>query len=230
MKIYSNAWLFQNTLTPANGNSFQSGHNDQMTIYITGDSTSRTIYFEGADDNDNWFSIPAVKLPELSTSTSTTGNNEVWVINLAHWVYVRCRVSAVSGGTVKITGRVVDVGTSLINNKIVAIDESTDGTTNRVVAKISQVAGENLVQLSGSKIEESLDQSNATAGVLTFTENINSLEILNTDSVNAGTFTVNGISIKIPAGLGWGPQLIGGIAAKIVSVSGATTYIVNRYS
>lgn len=40
------------------------------------------------------------------------------------------------------------VGTNLIGK--VGVDQTTDGTTNRVVAKISQTAGENLVQLSGS--------------------------------------------------------------------------------
>ncbi len=119
MQIYSNTWLFQNTTTPANGNSFQSGHNNQITIYITSSATSYTVVFEGSDGDStpNWYPIPAVKLPELIIATSTTDNtNQVYVIYLAQWVYVRCRVSAISGGTVRITGRVVNVGASLITN------------------------------------------------------------------------------------------------------------------
>lgn len=42
----------------------------------------------------------------------------------------------------------IGAGTALMGK--VGIDQTTDGTTNRVVAKISQTAGENLVQLSGS--------------------------------------------------------------------------------
>lgn len=45
----------------------------------------------------------------------------------------------------------LEAGTKLIGK--FGIDQTTDGTTNRVVAKISQTAGENLVQLSGSIVE-----------------------------------------------------------------------------
>jgi len=50
------------------------------------------------------------------------------------------------------TGSLVglEAGTNLVGS--MSIDQTTDGTTNRVVAKISQTAGENLVQLSGSSI------------------------------------------------------------------------------
>lgn len=117
MDIYTNAWIFQDdATTTGNGNTFKSGRNDQLTIYITGNSTSRTIHFEGCDSENNWYPIPAIKFPELTTDTSTTGINEVWSINLANWIGVRCRVSTIQGGTVRITGRVVDMGASLLNN------------------------------------------------------------------------------------------------------------------
>lgn len=129
MQISTNTWLFQNATTTGNGNIFKSGRNDQITIYITGDSTSRTILFEGCDaeSTPNWFPIPAVKLSDLTSATSTTGNNEVWVIDMAQWVGVRCRISAIAGGTVKITGRVVEVGNSLIKNKDVQIIGNKSG-------------------------------------------------------------------------------------------------------
>jgi len=118
MQIQTNTWVFQDTTITGNGNVFKSGRNDQLTIYITGTNTSRIIHFEGCDaeSTPNWFPIPAVKLPELTTASSTTGTNETWSINLTQWVGVRCRISAIAGGTVKITGRVVDAGASLINN------------------------------------------------------------------------------------------------------------------
>ncbi|MCK9330250.1 MAG: hypothetical protein M0Q94_10290 [Candidatus Cloacimonetes bacterium] len=116
MNIQTNLWVFQDTTTIGSGTTFKSGRNDQLTIYITGDSTSRTINFEGCDSENNWYSAPAIRLPELTTATSTTGINEVWSINLGNWVGIRCRISAINGGTVKITGRVVDMGASLITN------------------------------------------------------------------------------------------------------------------
>lgn len=52
-------------------------------------------------------------------------------------------------------------GTNLLGKT--GIDQTTDGTTNRVVAKISQTAGENLVQLSGSKPEQASEQDTQVA-------------------------------------------------------------------
>lgn len=117
MNIQTNSWIFQDTTTIGNGKVFKSGRNDQLTIYITNTANSFTVEFEGCDGETtpNWYPIPAVKFPELTTAISTNTSG-VYVINLANWIGVRCRVSAISGGTVKITGRVVDVGASLITN------------------------------------------------------------------------------------------------------------------
>jgi len=119
MNVQTNSWIFQdNVTTTGNGVTFKTGRNNQMAVYIIS-SANYTVHFEGCDGSStpNWFPIPAVKLPELTIATSVTGNaNQVFVIDLAHFAGVRCRVSAVSGGTLKITGRVVDVGASLITN------------------------------------------------------------------------------------------------------------------
>ena len=116
MNIQTNAWVFQDTTITGNGNVFKSGRNDQLTIYITNTANSFTVEFEGCDGETtpNWYPIPAVKFPELTTAISTNTSG-VYVINLANWIGVRCRVSTIQGGAVKITGRVVDVGVSLIN-------------------------------------------------------------------------------------------------------------------
>jgi len=109
MNIHSNKWIFQDSVTaPANGEVLESGRADTVTLFITGTSATRTIYFEGSDNEGNWYSIPAFKLPTLTMASSTTGNNEAWEIDLTDSVYVRARVSAVAGGTVRITGRVVN--------------------------------------------------------------------------------------------------------------------------
>ena len=116
MNIQTNSWVFQDTTTIGNGNVFKSGRNDQLTIYISGDSTSREVHIEGCDSDDNWYSVPALKLPEMTIASVVTENNTAYSINLANYVGIRCRVSAINGGTVRITGRVVDMGASLITN------------------------------------------------------------------------------------------------------------------
>ena len=147
MNIQTNKWIFQDDVTtPGNGNVFRTGRNDLVTVFITGTSSSRTIVFEGCDGEDtpNWYSLSAIKLPDRTIAESTTGTDEVWEIPLANFVAVRCRVSAVAGGTVRVTGRVVEVGTGMVGSKEVSllastniagkfgIDQTVPGTTNGV--------------------------------------------------------------------------------------------------
>ena len=123
----------------------------------------------------------------------------------------------------------------------VGIDQTTDGTTNRVVSKISQTEGENVVSfgttaqpvaitgsLPNQTLVEQLTETDAILGVLTFSANIACIEIYNTDATNSGTFTVNGIDIVVPAAKTFMAP-IGGTTSAIVSITGATTYIVSRY-
>lgn len=83
--------------------------------------------------------------------------------------------------------------------------------------------------LTGSMLEEQLTEADAVAGVLTFAENVFAIEIVNTDAVNAGVFTVNGLGINLPADKVFTKTIIGGTASPTVTVTGATTYIVTRY-
>lgn len=84
------------------------------------------------------------------------------------------------------------------------------------------------VQLTGSMLREQLTESDAVGGVLTFAENINKIEIYNTDTANVGVFTVNGMDITVPADEVF-EATIGGTPSPTVTVTGATTYIVSRY-
>jgi len=77
-------------------------------------------------------------------------------------------------------------------------------------------------------LAEQKTQANAVAGVLTFASNISVIEIYNTDATNVGVFTVNGLAINVPAGKSY-MAAIGGTPSPTVTVTGATTYIVNRY-
>lgn len=128
MNISSNNWLLQEATTTGNGNILYPNRNDQITIFITGNSTSRQIYFEGCDANENWFSVPAVKLPEMTVSSFTTGNDEVWVISGTNWIGIRTRIASITGGTVKITAKIVDTnGMNFLNASNVSgsIDSKT---------------------------------------------------------------------------------------------------------
>ena len=93
----------------------------------------------------------------------------------------------------------------------------------------SFVPYEGNVKLTGSVLEQQKIQTDAIAGVLTFAANISTVEIYNTDAVNPGVFTVNGIAITVPAGKVF-KDGVGGTPSNTVSITGATTYIVSRYT
>lgn len=52
-----------------------------------------------------------------------------------------------SGGAIDVNVKTISAGTNVIGK--VGVDQTTDGTTNRVVSKISQAAGENVVAVDG---------------------------------------------------------------------------------
>jgi len=170
MEIYSNKWIFQNDITaPADGLEFVCGRNDQITLYISGDSTSRTVHFEGKDDEGNWYEAPAVKLPELTIATSTTGNDESWVLNTTNWISVKARVSAVAGGTVRITGKIVESNINLMNAVSAKINESVlpDGaaTETTLSAISSYVDNIETILTSNATEAEMLTIDNTVGGI-----------------------------------------------------------------
>ena len=77
-------------------------------------------------------------------------------------------------------------------------------------------------------LAEAKTEADAVAGVLTFAENIFVIEIYNRDAVNAGVFTVNGLEINLPASESY-MSAIGGTPSPEVTVTGSTSYIINRY-
>lgn len=84
------------------------------------------------------------------------------------------------------------------------------------------------VKLSGSSLKEAKTNTDAVSGTLTFTENLNYVEIFNTDLANTGVFNVNGLNIHIPPNTPW-DGLVGGTPRNTVTVTGSTSYIVNRF-
>lgn len=105
---YGKIVLLQNNVTvPSNGIETIINSNDKATIFISGTSTSRTIIFEGKDNDGNWYSASAIKLSDATRANQTTGNNEAWSLDLSNWVSFRIRVSAVAGGYVRVTAKII---------------------------------------------------------------------------------------------------------------------------
>lgn len=83
---------------------------------------------------------------------------------------------------------------------------------------------------AGSTLVEQLTEADLVGGVLTFAAPVAYIEIVNTDAANAGTFTVNGVALVVPAETIVGPIAVGATPAAVVEVTGTTTYIVSRYT
>ncbi|MDD4321592.1 MAG: hypothetical protein PHH31_08655 [Acidaminococcaceae bacterium] len=96
------------------------------------------------------------------------------------------------------------------------IDQTTPGTTNKVVA-----------ELSGSILAEQKTQADAVANVITFTGDINAIEIYH-ESATWQDFIVNGITLKIPSG-GYRTPIVGTVA-KTVTIPAGVNCIVGRLS
>jgi hypothetical protein len=77
-------------------------------------------------------------------------------------------------------------------------------------------------------VDEQKTEANAVGGVVTFTNDIDLISIVNTDT-NAGTFTINGTTVHVPAKSSFQDR-IGGAAGKTVTIATATTYILTTYT
>jgi hypothetical protein len=85
------------------------------------------------------------------------------------------------------------------------------------------------VLLAGSVLVETQTNVDAVSGVLTFTNNISYIEILNRDATNDGTFTINGIEIFVPKASKFSRVGVAGTVGKTVTVAGSLSYVVNQY-
>jgi len=85
----------------------------------------------------------------------------------------------------------------------------------------------NRVQLSGSKVaEDSQTEADATSDVLTFSADIEALEIYHSENT-AQDFVVNGLTLKIASG-GWRGPVGGTPAATVTLPTGVTGIVVTR--
>jgi hypothetical protein len=87
----------------------------------------------------------------------------------------------------------------------------------------------NQISLTGNSVAEQKTQADAVTGTVTFSENIQFLEIYNTDGTNQGVFNVNGINITVPAGKSFKSEFKGTPRATVTNITGSTTYILTRY-
>jgi len=79
------------------------------------------------------------------------------------------------------------------------------------------------------KLQEQLTQADAVNGTLTFSDVVKVVDIFNQDPTNSGVFTINGLSITVPANTFFCAE-IGGNLSNTVTVSGTTSYIIGRYA
>ena len=126
----------------------------------------------------------------------------------------------------------LNTGSNIIGK--IGIDQTILGTTNAIVNKdisgneIFTITNPAYTQQVGNILQEQLTETDAIANVLTFSTNISTIELYNTDAVNTGIFNVNGIDITVPPEK-YFKSTIGGTPNTEVTISGATTYIVSRY-
>ncbi len=104
---------FQNAVT-ATGNGTEcvinfSGSPDlMMVLAISGTATARTVIFEGKGEVGDYIAIQATNINSNASATQTTGTtDELWKVNLAGISAFRARVSAVSGGSLTVKGKII---------------------------------------------------------------------------------------------------------------------------
>ncbi|ADU30371.1 hypothetical protein [Evansella cellulosilytica] len=93
--------------TPAKGNEFDVGGFKTLTISIRGTSTSRTLQFKTVEYDGFERTIAGLRMSDFKIDTQTTGNSEIWQFDVTGLNKVIVDLTAVSGGSVFVKGRVV---------------------------------------------------------------------------------------------------------------------------
>lgn len=84
------------------GSSYGAGGLSTITVSITGITTA-TITFEGTVDDTTWVSIGATNSATGAIATTATANG-IYVLPVAGYSQVRCRISAYTSGTISALG------------------------------------------------------------------------------------------------------------------------------
>ncbi|PKM93723.1 MAG: hypothetical protein CVU84_14165 [Firmicutes bacterium HGW-Firmicutes-1] len=92
--------------TIGNGIEFSiDGTSNMINIEISGTATYSLVIFEG-QVSSNWVPLSAVNLTTRNSASQTIGKNEVWQVDLTGFAKFRCRIGAVTGGSLSVNGYV----------------------------------------------------------------------------------------------------------------------------
>ena len=119
----------------------------------------------------------------------------------------------------------IEANTSNITISAETVNLNTDSLEALLADVISALIGTLNVYISGNVVAEMKDQSDATADVLTFSENINAIEIYHSEATPQ-EFVVNGLTLIIAAG-GWRSP-IGGVSAATITIPTGLNCVVAR--
>jgi len=79
-----------------------------LVFAITGTATARTVDFKALDTNGKYTDLLCTNLKAGTTAVkSTATTDDVWKVAVAGLAGVQCVVSAVSGGNLTVTGKLV---------------------------------------------------------------------------------------------------------------------------
>lgn len=109
MRLIDEHYFHDGVSSTGNGTPYKTtADGSTITFSIKGDSSSRTLVFEASVNGTEYYAIKCANLTTLSLATQTTGNDELWQVDITGLHSFRVRVSAISGGDVTVLGRVVD--------------------------------------------------------------------------------------------------------------------------
>ena len=98
----------QDAATTTGNGTIQAIENYQnLTIGISGTSTSRTVEFHVVDENGIDDVIKGTRPKDFFQATSTSGNDETYQFDVTGYVSFYAKITAISGGNVTIKGRLV---------------------------------------------------------------------------------------------------------------------------
>lgn len=204
-RVYGETKVMQDGATgTGNGVTFNVQGLATLCIQLSGTMTSLTVTFEATADNTNWKAVQVVNLSTGALSTTSTAAG-LFVVPCASLSQVRARVSTYGSGAVTATGlgSVAAGGAALGDIDIQAnetvilgagsalagefgIDQTTPGTTNRVVSggtkvRLTQTPTiDTSIYADGDALGGLLTFANAVrAGVLTGT--VTEVQILDHD-------------------------------------------------
>lgn len=90
--------------SPSEGEEFVVGHFRELTVKISGSSTSRELKFFSIDENGEKTELGATNKTDFQLGTGTLNTNENWDIDIAGLYKIIVELISVSGGDVTVKG------------------------------------------------------------------------------------------------------------------------------